>query len=694
MANSYYVFTPAFVPGTKVRSDEMNLQLAGVEAGFDLLPADATALTRGTNIFAATSGGTANTYTATMGDTRTSNQDGDRLIFEVAATNTGASTLNVDTIGPISIVRPDGSALVAGDLVAGLFYEVLFDSTNNRFQMMTVSSAFLTDLNNRVTWAGEWANKAEDSLVSSAAGGDLVDDYSALHWANKANADAVLTAADAVSTAADVVSSGNNVSYAAEWANKAEDSLISAAAGGDQIDDYSALHWANKAAAAAAGLNIPSIGAGDALKYLRANAGETAYELVFLPVASDTAQGVIELATQAEVDTGTDTGRAVTPATLANWSGLYVLPAASTTVVGGAELATQAEVDAGTDALRIVTPATLAAYSGLTLPAGANHNIQFNNAGALDGDANFLWDDATRTLSILSGAVDQINFYHTGAAGFITTNNDDITLRPGSNTVEIKDTLIVQNTSTGDATATVKSGGGTAVARLKIDGAATSNLEFLDEGVLESRVFINASHNLVFETDNPVNANTLTFENNGTLSVAPGGGVNYEDLVTADDDIPNKKYVDDADQVVVSNVRTSSATRGTATISEDTEFTITLPVIGIYQVEFFIRWDETANNTGLALQIDYTGTNTTLDRFQALTSKSNLSTGLILSYLMDEGVTQNHLVNDASSQQITTLRGVLEATTTGNLRILWSRVNPGGSGTTVSMGYLKATKIG
>ena len=38
---------------------------------------------------------------------------------------------------------------------------------------------------------------------------------------------------------------------AREWADTAEDVLVSAAAGGNQIDDYSALHWAAKAAASA-----------------------------------------------------------------------------------------------------------------------------------------------------------------------------------------------------------------------------------------------------------------------------------------------------------------------------------------------------------------------------------------------------------------------------------------------------------
>ena len=77
--------------------------------------------------------------------------------------------------------------------------------------------------------------------------------------------------------------------------------------------------------------------------------------------ATETQKGALEIATQAEVDAGTDNTRAVTPAGLAG-------RATSETLAGVIELATQAEVDAGTDAVRAVTPATLA-----TSPfAGAN----------------------------------------------------------------------------------------------------------------------------------------------------------------------------------------------------------------------------------------------------------------------------------------------------------------------------------
>jgi hypothetical protein len=96
-----------------------------------------------------------------------------------------------------------------------------------------------------VSYAEEWANKAEDSLVSTAAGGDGVDDYSSLHWAAKAAADAILTAADVVLTNADVVS--------AEAAKVAAET-------------------------AAASLNIPVAGAGDAGKYIKVKATEDGYE--------------------------------------------------------------------------------------------------------------------------------------------------------------------------------------------------------------------------------------------------------------------------------------------------------------------------------------------------------------------------------------------------------------------------------
>lgn len=98
--------------------------------------------------------------------------------------------------------------------------------------------------------------------------------------------------------------------------------------------------------------------------------------------ATATAQGIVELATNAEAQAGSDSTRAVTPAALASRT-------STETRTGLVELATQAEVNAGTDTTRAVTASTLrnstnlpykmasgivgtssAAYVTVTLPAG------------------------------------------------------------------------------------------------------------------------------------------------------------------------------------------------------------------------------------------------------------------------------------------------------------------------------------
>jgi len=83
----------------------------------------------------------------------------------------------------------------------------------------------------------------------------------------------------------------------------------------------------------------------------------------FVPDSSTTSKGIIETATSAEVITGTDTIRAVTPA------GIQA-KVASTTAKGISELATSAETITGTDTARVVTPAGLQAKVASTTQKG------------------------------------------------------------------------------------------------------------------------------------------------------------------------------------------------------------------------------------------------------------------------------------------------------------------------------------
>lgn len=135
-------------------------------------------------------------------------------------------------------------------------------------------------------YAEEWANKAEDSLISTDAGGDNVDDYSAMHHAQKANADAVTTAADVVSTNADVVTTGNNVTAAQTAETNAETAETNAVIAKD--------------AAEAAAATVPPYDTitGEGSNFVRLNTGETSMEFrtpaeVLADIGAEAADGTI-----------------------------------------------------------------------------------------------------------------------------------------------------------------------------------------------------------------------------------------------------------------------------------------------------------------------------------------------------------------------------------------------------------------
>lgn len=81
------------------------------------------------------------------------------------------------------------------------------------------------------------------------------------------------------------------IGYAGEWAIRAEDDPIPIAAGGDGATDFSAMHWALKAQEAAGSVDTPTIGGGDANKLIHVNAAANGYELR-TAAASRTALGL------------------------------------------------------------------------------------------------------------------------------------------------------------------------------------------------------------------------------------------------------------------------------------------------------------------------------------------------------------------------------------------------------------------
>jgi len=247
MANNYYNRVGDFVPGTRVRSGNVDAELDAVAVGFDLLPTAADALTTGKATFAGVSAGTGDAYTVSMPDTRLSNANGDEVVFFADRTNTGVATLNVDSLGPISMVRTDGVVLAAGDIQLGVLYVARYDLANTRFQLTSPSASFLAAA------AASAAASAASAAASSTSAGDsaasaaasLVSENIAAEWAaNVVDND--------ISTSPGQFSSLHWASGSSAWAIQAEDSAIVANFGGDGATTFSALHWAAKAEASAA----------------------------------------------------------------------------------------------------------------------------------------------------------------------------------------------------------------------------------------------------------------------------------------------------------------------------------------------------------------------------------------------------------------------------------------------------------
>ena len=114
-----------------------------------------------------------------------------------------------------------------------------------------------------------------------------------------------------------------------------------------------------------------------------------ALEDISIVSATTTVEGKVELATDAETITGTDTGRVLTPANLQAMT-------ASASRDGIVELATSAETVTGTDTARAVTPAGLhAGLAGLTdTTITASDTVVFADAT----DSNALKEDTVQGI--------------------------------------------------------------------------------------------------------------------------------------------------------------------------------------------------------------------------------------------------------------------------------------------------------
>lgn len=90
------------------------------------------------SLYAGVDSGTANNYIVTYSASYQSYQQGTVLFFLPSNSNTGPSTLNVNSLGVVNILNANGSALTAGQIVAGQMVQVIY--TNGNFILTSIGA--------------------------------------------------------------------------------------------------------------------------------------------------------------------------------------------------------------------------------------------------------------------------------------------------------------------------------------------------------------------------------------------------------------------------------------------------------------------------------------------------------------------------------------------------------------------------
>src|SRR5215210_822312 len=97
--------------------------------GDKVLASEYNEVVKAAGLYAADAGAS-DTYAITVSPVPSSYIAGMVFRFKANTVNTGAATLNVNSLGAKSILRPDGSALADGDIAAGQIVTVVYNGTN------------------------------------------------------------------------------------------------------------------------------------------------------------------------------------------------------------------------------------------------------------------------------------------------------------------------------------------------------------------------------------------------------------------------------------------------------------------------------------------------------------------------------------------------------------------------------------
>jgi len=198
-----------------------------------------------------------NTKVSKAGDVMTGNLDMGANVITSSTNPTADSELSrkayVDAQRDTRVAKSgdtmSGALAMGGNKITGLadptlaqdattknYIDTLYGSTASAAASAAAASASATDA----------ANSAAASASSATAASNSASAASTSETNAATSESNASTSASSASTSA--TNASNAQSYSEEWANKAEDSLVSVSAGGNGTDEYSAKHWAAKAA--------------------------------------------------------------------------------------------------------------------------------------------------------------------------------------------------------------------------------------------------------------------------------------------------------------------------------------------------------------------------------------------------------------------------------------------------------------
>lgn len=151
----YFTYEPIAQFG-RALSSGVNARFTGVQAAFDLLPPP-DLIRQGRPTYAPATG-TSNALVVALPITATAYVEGLRITTRAASNNTGPATINVDNLGVKQIVRADGTALEAGDILAGQILDLTYDGTQFRLSLAFVNMS-AAGIKAKIAEAGDIAIK-------------------------------------------------------------------------------------------------------------------------------------------------------------------------------------------------------------------------------------------------------------------------------------------------------------------------------------------------------------------------------------------------------------------------------------------------------------------------------------------------------------------------------------------------------